>query len=140
MNAHRCCQTAAGITEIRTLTAKTIDCVPQRRTVAKRLLDFAGWAVPGITLALLPKCPACLAIYVAIGTGVGISVSTATILRTLLVSLCVVSLIYLAVRPVQRFISICEPTCSSSCLTAPHQTRRILYPKRGVSRLHRRVW
>jgi hypothetical protein len=104
MSAHRCCEVAAGITEIGTLAAKTVDCVPHRRTVAGRLLDIAGWAVPGVILALLPKCPACLAVYVAIGTGVGISMSTATILRTLLVSLCVASLIYLAVRPVRRSI------------------------------------
>jgi hypothetical protein len=96
MSAHRCCEAAAGITEIGTLATKPVDCVPQRRTFAGRLLDVAGWAVPGAILALLPKCPACLAVYVAIGTGIGISVSTATILRTLLVTLCVVSLIYVA--------------------------------------------
>jgi hypothetical protein len=104
MRAHRCCAAAGGISEIGMLAAKHVDCVPQRRTVAGRLLEIAGWAVPGAILALLPKCPACLAVYVAIGTGVGISVSTATILRTLLVSLCVASLIYLAIRPMRRFI------------------------------------
>jgi hypothetical protein len=105
MNAHRCCEADANITGIGTLAAKPIDCVPQRQTIAGRLLGFAGWAIPGAILALLPKCPACLAVYVAIGTGVGISVSTATILRTLLVSLCVASLMYLAVRPVRQFVS-----------------------------------
>jgi hypothetical protein len=109
MSAHRCCESAAGITEIGTLAAKAIDCVPQRRTVASRLLDIAGWAVPGAILALLPKCPACLAVYVAIGTGVGISMSTATILRTLLMSLCVVSLICLAVRFVNKICDRSRP-------------------------------
>lgn len=64
----------------------------------RRCVDIAGWIVPGVILGLLPKCPACLAAYVGAGMGLGVSVATATYLRTSLLFLCVTSVLYLLVR------------------------------------------
>jgi len=56
------------------------------------------WLFPATLLALIPKCPLCVAAYVALFTGVGISVSTARWIQILSVVLCLGSLAYLAVR------------------------------------------
>ena len=46
----------------------------------------------------MPKCPACLAGYVALWTGLGLSISTATYLRWTLLFICCASLLFLVVE------------------------------------------
>jgi len=65
-------------------------------------LEVAEWFFPSAILALLPKCPACLAAHLAVWTGLGLSLSTATYLRWALLILCVASLSYLAVKRLGR--------------------------------------
>jgi hypothetical protein len=77
-----------------------------RVTFLRRFAENAGWLVPGTILALLPKCPACVATYAVIGTGVGFSLSGMTYLRTLLVILWLASLLYLAARRMRPFMAM----------------------------------
>jgi hypothetical protein len=64
--------------------------------VACRCGSAAGWIVPSAVLALLPKCPACVAAYVALVTGLGVSVAAAAVLRGTAMVLCVALLIFIA--------------------------------------------
>ncbi len=64
----------------------------------RRSTGAAAWLVPGSLLVLMPKCPVCLAGYVALFTGVGLSVPAASRLRLALIVACSVILTVLAVR------------------------------------------
>jgi hypothetical protein len=57
---------------------------------------------PGFVLLIIPKCPVCLAAYIALGTGIGISFAVATWIRWALIALCVGSFLYLLARRYQR--------------------------------------
>jgi hypothetical protein len=66
--------------------------------------EAGRWIAPGVGLALIPKCPACVAAYVAAATGVGISMPVAAGLRTGLLILCVSALGFVAVRAGARLL------------------------------------
>ncbi|WP_367871464.1 hypothetical protein [Luteolibacter sp. Populi] len=70
--------------------------------VKRRGTEAASWLVPGSLLILMPKCPVCLAAYVAAATGLGLSVPAALGLRITLIVLCIVSLAFLAARLLLR--------------------------------------
>ena len=84
------------------------DCNPLRSSDAprrshgllRRVFGVIEWIAPATALVLIPKCPMCVAAYVAVGTGVGISFSTAAYLRIGLIGACVTALLYLATRKI----------------------------------------
>lgn len=71
----------------------------------KRAGECVAWLVPGAALVLLPKCPMCVAAYVGVATGLGISFTAASYLRTAAIVLCVASLLFLAARRGRRLVA-----------------------------------
>ncbi len=67
-------------------------------TWVRRVREILAWILPGAILMLVPKCPACLAAHVALWTGLGLSFSTATYLRSAMLLFCVALLIFLVVQ------------------------------------------
>jgi len=94
MSAHSCCQ-------VHTRSGERIRRLASRWGTGG---EIAGWIVSTATLALIPKCPACVAAYIALATGVGISFSTAAHLRMLLVVGCIAFVTSLAARRLFRLI------------------------------------
>lgn len=90
MNPGACCRPA---------TAKRDQSrAPEERTFLRRGLDTLRWMAPGFVLLIIPKCPVCLAAYIALGTGIGISFAVAAWIRWILISICVASFLYLIGR------------------------------------------
>ena len=94
MNARHCCQSET----------QADDSVRRPASRLRRGGELAGWIVPTATLALLPKCPACVAAYVALATGIGISLPAAAYLRATLLVLCAASLVFIAARRLQSLL------------------------------------
>ena len=95
MNSACCCQRKP----------RAEDTARRQRTPLRRVREAANWILPGALLALLPKCPMCLAAYVALGTGLTLSYSSAHILLRALTVLCLGTLALCIVR---RMVSCCR--------------------------------
>jgi hypothetical protein len=108
MNRHGCCAVVSAGATCKRSKMRTVIGGPHLRKLARRCLEGARWIVPSGVLALLPKCPMCLAAYFAVATGVGISVSTAIYLRITLVVLCAASLSYFAASRGRRWFALRE--------------------------------
>jgi hypothetical protein len=61
----------------------------------RRAARKTSWIVPGIMLVLMPKCPICLAAYIALVTGISIPIAAAAWLRGSLIALCVLLIIFI---------------------------------------------
>jgi hypothetical protein len=109
VNARRCCLVNSGALEQNKAGERIAGGDPHPPSFMRRSLDLIAKVVPVALLVVLPKCPACLVAYVALGTGIGLSLTAATSLRLLLMVACVGSLIFFVfkmIRPKIRRIRI----------------------------------
>jgi len=71
---------------------------PASRTHSRNFWEFAGGAASIGVWVLMPKCPVCLAAYVALWTGLGLSFATAQYVRWSLLFLSATALLYLVAK------------------------------------------
>jgi hypothetical protein len=83
----------------------TTACHCSREKKLRAVKNSASWIIPGVMLALLPKCPLCLAAWFSLVLGIGISASAATALHTTLITLCLLIGITCLVRHIHRLRS-----------------------------------
>ena len=76
----------------------------------RKRLDASGSVLSAAVLILLPKCPACLAAYLAAGAGIGVTLTTASHLRTALLILSLACLACVAGRSAFRWLARLSPT------------------------------
>ncbi len=69
----------------------------------QRAKGVAGWLLPSTVLALLPKCPLCLAAYVALGTGFMMTPASANLLLRTLTALCIATLAFCVLRWITKY-------------------------------------
>ena len=93
MSKSSCCNVMSG--EARNSSIKAADGRAHLGPVRRRGFTLAGFSLPTLILVLLPKCPACFAAYVALGTGISVPLTAASLLRDLLIVLCVTCLVWI---------------------------------------------
>src|SRR5215472_19324115 len=70
----------------------------------RRAVGLISWILPSAILALIPKCPMCLAAYIALWTGIGLSFSAAIYLRASLLAVSIGLILFLGVKTARRLI------------------------------------
>jgi hypothetical protein len=116
MNTSPCCKGPASGDTCRPLAASNKITSPQTPTFAGNVRDLVGGIIPGAVLVLLPKCPACIAAYVALGTGIGLSMSAAAYVRILLLLLCMAAMTFFVAKYFRRLVG---PLTSTQITRSP---------------------
>ncbi len=87
----------------------------QAPSAVKRATEALGWVGSSALLLALPKCPACLAAYALVWTGVGISFTAASYVRIGVTALCVAALCGLAFYRIKKVCAHRRPTAAGRC-------------------------
>ncbi|MBX3389539.1 MAG: hypothetical protein KF691_08800 [Phycisphaeraceae bacterium] len=102
-----CCTNEAPVAPGNPARATHVDqSFPLTRTYFRRALRTIEWVVPVATLALIPKCPGCIAGYVLLISGIGLSLSAATAIRFGLIGFCIAALAYLTFRTLRGVLAV----------------------------------
>jgi len=100
--------------------------------LAPRFWEITGYVFPGIILAILPKCPLCLAAWIAAGTGIGLSAAAASHVRALAIILSLAPSLYAVGRLMKNRLSDRTQSVSRlDCCGAP----RLRASRRAISEL-----
>ena len=77
----------------------------KNKSNTRAVVATTKWIVPTAVLALLPKCPMCVAAYIALVSGFSVSLSVATWIRTGLLVACLCALTYLSAGTLLRALT-----------------------------------
>ena len=80
-------------------------CCQNQSNFLRRAVGVWQWLLPTAILALLPKCPACLAAYVMLWTGLSLSLAIAGVVRTSLLMLCIAALVWVVFRRLRFYFT-----------------------------------
>ena len=87
-----------------TSTLQAVEQKRGRKKTGRRFIDFIKMVMPAVIFIVIPKCPVCLAGYIVLGTGIGLSITTATYLRIGLIVVCILSLAYFVTKHAYRYL------------------------------------
>jgi hypothetical protein len=70
-------------------------------STGKNVINYLGGAFSVILMILIPKCPMCLAGYIALGTGISISFITASYVKIFSITTCIMSLVFIILKRIK---------------------------------------
>ena len=111
MTAPSCCDNYRS--DCSNKDAEQVNCFKDGSGFLKRFLHLLRWMFTGSVIILLPKCPFCLAAYIAMATGIGLSFPVASLIRVMLIILCIISLSSFAARHIYIYYNKEQPNLSS---------------------------
>lgn len=106
---NNCCTSRDDDTAEAKYASALLACASQEQRAHSPWLGRAAlclkWAIPVTVLAIIPKCPVCIAGYVLLFTGMSLSVSVVAGVRWGLIALSVLAIAWLIIRVLRRTLS-----------------------------------
>lgn len=97
------CKTPQQDTPVQKTDPVTVVPVSKPEGLFKRAGNYLKPLLPAFLLAIVPKCPFCLAAYVALGTGIGLSIASAKLLYIFLLCAGIIPLSLFAAKHIREY-------------------------------------